>query len=531
MSVRYSPNHRDDHLPPVGSDGGQAPSNLVRRLLLSAEREDPYEVLWALYKKAKIGGPPPYLAVRKGVLSENRSPMVVIRYSRTEDEQETGIRAASPDACEGAAAQAALSVYCDEALFALHAKLDTGSIRFRTLFARYRARTDPDSETADKKELKRLDDRRRSHQDPTVVARENRLYEEDVLAFVGNWRLSRLNDDFAKDFHRFAKARLGLVAEGTITKRTTYVRKVFDWFRRKYRPPFRLEFEHVAEQRPTKTELVWEEVRRVILHCLGYVWDTDGFATEWVRRQGEWVLRFQRRDEDHVRLFAPVIRYALVYFFTGTRATANAKLGWRPLNQRGWIDVARSWIHRNGRNSPNYLRKPQENGGVVPCVGELFGRMQAEDERAAKKDAWVLGLDSSYVVHDGRGGHAGNVVKLAKLAFEAVGLDARRHAMKGGGATAHWHAGFDLTQIAWYFGNTEASIDNAYRSRKNSHEANQRPRIDIATATLKQIVDPRGNLPKVPRRDPPAPPGANVADADRFVRDELETAIAKVLYG
>ena len=534
MSLWYRSDNRDDHLPPVGSESGETPppppSSLLRRILLSGENEDAYDVLWALFKKAQVGGPPPYLAIRGGKPAENRSPMVVIRYSRTEDEQQTGIRAVSEDACESEEAQAELSAYCEEALFALHAKLDTGTIRFRTLFERYQAKTDPDSEIVDDDELERLDRRRRSHQDPAEVARDSKLYADDILAIVGNWRLSRLNDDFGKDFHALAKSKLGLVADGTIGKRLTYVRKVFDWFRRKYRPPFRLEFENVVEKRLAKTELVWEEIRCVILHCLGYVWDTNGFATEWVQRQGEWVLRFQRHDADHVRLFAAVIRYALIYFFTGTRSTAITKLGWRPLNQRGWIDAARMWIYRNGRKSPNFVKKPQENGGVVPCVAELFSRMQAEDERSARDDAWVLNLETSYVVHDGRGGYPADVVDLAKDAFEAVGLDARRHAMKGGGATAHWHAGFAPTQIAWYFGNTEASINNSYRSRKNSDEANQRPRIDPMTATLEQIVDPRLNLPKVPRRDPPPPPGASIRDADRYIRDELESAIAKVLH-
>jgi hypothetical protein len=126
---------------------------------------------------------------------------------------------------------------------------------------------------------------------------------------------------------------------------------------------------------------------------------------------------------------------------------------------------------------------------------------------------------------------AKHVRKLAKAAFEAVGIDARRHDAKGGGSTALWEAGFTITNIAWYMGNQENSIDEAYRDRKNSPEANKRPRIDPETVTIDDIVDPRRRLPKIPRNDPPPPPGVTIRDADKFIRGELDDAIRKVLHG
>jgi hypothetical protein len=534
MNFHYAKKrHRDDHLPPIGADipVGGIPK-IVRRIMLRNEGCDPYEILRELYEKTGIGGPPPYLTIRKPkpTGTENRGAKIVIRHTETEDEESTEIPAADlSNPYDSDQAKAKLLVYCEMLRFKLHAKHDAQTIRFSTVIRKYLDCIDPNSENRDKEELKRLEGDRRSDQDPEAVFKEATLYANDILAMVKDWRLRKLDDDFGRDFQKFAKRKFGQ-ADGTIEKRLTFMRKVFDWFRRKCRPPFRVEFDYIEVKRNAKTELVWEEVQRIILYCLGYVWDTDGFVTEWVRWEGEWLLQFRRHNADHIKQFAAVIAYMLVYFFTGTRATAAGKLGWRPLNKRGWIDVARQWISRNGRKDPNYLKKPQESGGLVPCVAQLLGRMQARDEKAAREKNWVKGLLTSYVVHNGAGGFA-DITKLAKEAFEAVGIDARRHALKGGGATAYWHAGFSLHHIAWYCGNTEESINNAYRSRKNKEEAYKRPRIDPLTATLDQIVDPLGNLPKIPRRDPPPPPGASIHDADRLIRGELERAIAQVLHG
>lgn len=536
MRPQFGPKKRDDHLPLIDLDDlGTERQNLIRDILMEEEGGNVFNVLTRLREEAKIGGTEPYLAVRPD--EDDRSAVIVVRRFKPKDEVTTEITVTKsaagkypdPNDCEAAVEK--LHIYAKEVLFRIHMKLDTPTVLFSTLIANYLAAIEPGGKRADKEEQERMAEERRSKQDPVALHQRDIHSSEKILAFVQQRRLGFLDEDFGHDFKAFMKNLYPDIADRTINRFLTFLRKALDWARRKYRPPFAFDFEGIDIETTEGTAIVWEEVQRILLHCLGYVWEAYGFATEWVQRDGEWVLQFRRHAQGHIDMLAPVIRYILIYWFTGTRAVANTKLGWRPLNRRGWIDVARQTISRNGRKSPNYFTKPQEKGGIVPCIAEMFGRWEAADAKAAEEHRWAMRLESSYVIHNGWGHAAKKVRGLAKAVFEAVGIDARRHDCKGGGATAMFEAGFTITNIAWFMGNQEKSIDEAYRDLKNSQEANLRRRVDPSTVTIKEIVDPLGRLPKVPRNDPPPPPGAVVRDADRFIRDELERAIDQVLHG
>ncbi|MBN8990627.1 MAG: hypothetical protein J0H42_20480 [Rhizobiales bacterium] len=550
MASHYRAKKRDDHLPPIDlHDLGPKRQKLIRKILSSCDGRRAFEVLEDLYERAEIGSPPPYLAIRPA--EEGRQAMVIVRHSGTEDEKSTGVAAAGlENPLDSPEAVAFFENYCADLLFRLHARLDPATIRFSTVIRMYLERVRPGNVIPGNEELARLEARSHGERDPMRSYKDHCHTAVEILKFVTDDRLGSLNANFGIDYKKFAQSKPkhgareggGKVdgpSDTTVLLRLSFMRLVFDWFRREFRPPFRVEFE-TPEATPGETaDLVWEEVQRAILHCLGYVWDGIGFVTHWVMHDGEWRLEFVRiggRDAalwaQHVAAHAAVIRLLLVYWLTGTRLHTILKLGWRPMTWRGWIDVARQWIHRNGRKSPNYFKKPRENSPMLPCVAELFARWSLEDEREAANERWPLRMDGgAYVVHNGRGGPAEGVVELARGALGIVGVDARLHDLKGGGVTAYWHAGFGLGQIALYFGNREDSIDRAYRSLKNSEEAVKRPRADPETITLERLVDPGKKLPAIPRSDPPPPAGAVVKGADRLVRGELEAAISKVLHG
>jgi hypothetical protein len=547
MSANYQKKKRDDHLPPIDiHDIGPKHQKKVRRTFVDGEGKPPLEVLREL-EKAGIGGKPPYLAIR-GTANDRGRAMIVVRHSATEDEESTECAAGDlTDPYQNEDAKAYFDKYCARLLFRLHARYDPASIRFSTLTVNFLHLIDPKGDVPGNDELKSMMERAHGKKTPAEIHRGHCNSAKEILLFTKERRLGSLTKNFGKDYMRFAKkpenAEAGkkkkkVPKDGTIAIRLSFMRVAFEWFRNEFRPPFRVEFDTPDYELGEGTDFVWEEVARSLLFCLGYVWDGLGFKTRWVMIGDEWHLEFERTLEadkkrgDHNTLFAPVIRLLLIYWFTGTRLSTVLGLGYLPMPWRGWIDVARDWIHRNGRKSPQYYNKPRENSPMLPCVSGMFGRWEEDDRRMATEQRWPLRIDGGYyVVHNGRGGPADGAAELAREALAAVGVVGRIHDHKGGGVTAYWHAGFPLGHIAFFFGNREDSLDRAYRSLKRSEAAVKRPRPEPEKMKLGELIDPTKSLPPMRRSDPLPPPGRVAADPDRLIRGELERAIAKVLHG
>jgi hypothetical protein len=182
-------------------------------------------------------------------------------------------------------------------------------------------------------------------------------------------------------------------------------------------------------------------------------------------------------------------------------------MGWRPDHYRGWIDFGENEVVRTGSRAPRYANKPRETTEMLGFVAKMFGTWYANDLRKAAHEKWK-DPEKGYVIHNGRGGPAWNLADLIDDACEKLGIDSSSHKMKTASMTQHFRAGFDPFRAAELIGNQIVSAVKSYLVLPKKSRGPRPPPPDETTFTFVQLVDPKKDLPPMPRAPVPPKPSA-----------------------
>ena len=541
---------KDAHLPLIGYHEIEAGKiELARAIFAVGESENvpALEVLEKLgtYKLAEE--PLPYLAVREDRAEDGSLRRVIVvrqnlAHARVEKSTELDAGALGTEDLKDpekvpAAARKALDDYAEDRRFRQQVMKAPQDIRVSTVILKYLALRDPDNMSPEAKALREYEARTAGESSPWDGFVKATNFATQLIEFLKDTTLGQINPNTGENYKKYKQERprkrggrdengnlIAVPKDSTIDGHLSLLNLSLGWLVREYRPAVRIEFDKPAVERPDRVCITWEELRRALLFCFGYIWDGTGYATERVFRDGKWHVIFARRPLEEYEKYLPVARFLIVYFLTGTRFRAILGLGWIPLNFRGWIDLRRCWINRNGRKSKRHRRKPKESSQMLPAVRDLFANWYAHDERLRIANNWVIRPPrrrkksapapatapekAFYVVHDGSGNPVpySRMQKLVAEVFAKVGIDTTGHKLKSGGVTTYHDAGFCLAQISFFFGTTERVLDKDYRKLKEAEANGMRPPPpDPATITLSQLLDPNRALGPVlrspPRRD------------------------------
>ncbi|MCP4617044.1 MAG: hypothetical protein GY844_11475 [Bradyrhizobium sp.] len=538
---------KDAHLPLIGYREIEAGKiELARAIFAVADDEgrSAMQVLDKLNRFKLADEPLPYLAVREDAAEDGSCRRVIVvrhnlAHARVEESTELDAGDLTTEDLKDPekrppAASLALEEYAEDRRFRRQVMDAPRDIRISTVVLMYLKLRDPANMSPGAKELREYEARRHGETSPWTGFVNATNFGTQLIGYLKNMTVGQITATLGQNYkdHLQGKPRMrggtdeegrtvALPKDATVDAHLSLLNVALAWFVREYRAAVRVEFDKPVVDRGDPICLTWEEVRRAIMFCLGYVWDGVGYATERVFRDGKWQVVLVRRPLAEYEMYLPVVRFLLIYFLTGTRFKAILKLGWVPLNFRGWIDLDRGWIYRNGRKSKRHAAKPKEQSQLLPVVRLLFANWFAHDERSRIADKWAIrpsrrrkrarGTEDVeekgfFVVHDG----SGNPVPLKRMqeliteVFAKVGIDATGHKLKGGGVTTYHDAGFSLAQISFWFGTTERVLDTRYRKLKQAEATfGIRPAPpDPARITLSQLLDPHGRLGPVPRSAP-----------------------------
>ena len=537
---------KDAHLPLIGYREIEAGTIELARAILAVGEAEGVPALRVLaqlnaYKLAKE--PLPYLAVREDVAADGSPKRVIVvrqnlPHGRVEESTELDAGALTTDDLEDPEkhppeASKALADYAEERRLRKQVQDAPQDIRVSTVILKYLNLRDPKNLSPEARELREYEARLDGDTSPWEGFVRATNHGTQLIEYFKDTRLGQINkntgEKYKLDKQKKPRKRGGtdengkLVAvakDNTIAAHSSTLNLALGWFAREYRPAVRIEFDRPEVERSDRVCITWEELRRAVMFCLGYIWDGTGYATERVWRGGKWHVVLARRPLAEFEKYIPVARFLIVYFLTGTRFKAILALGWSPLNFRGWIDVKRGWIHRNGRKSKRHRKKPREASEMLPAVRNLFADWFARDERVRIAKNWSLRPKrrrknakteappvekSFFVVHDGTGNPIPltRMQKLVAEVFEKVGIETTGHKLKAGGVTTYHEAGFCLAQISFWFGTSERTLDKDYRKLKEAEASGMRPTPpNPAEITLSQLVDPHRRIGSAPRSPP-----------------------------
>lgn len=518
---------KDTHLPWPQDAWG---SRKLDRLFLNETGLDPISLLRKLDKEFDIGGAVPYLTIR-GV-EPGRSAMIVVRNTWDGSEKSTGVAADGMTEAQARlhpTARAELVKHAAEKVLRLQARHAPTTIRYsrilrwwldKRLKRRGAARDKPEA-ILDRKRgnfATQDMDNRDGHRVETWM---EFLEERTLVSHTANVG-DNFNDWFRK---RLVEAGAPIVGDqvkggqdGTVANYHSCLSQALGEFAEEYRLAVRLSFNKTRGEQDYQQKLAagitWTDIVKVVFFCLGYHWNGDGFAWEWVERNGkmrQWPLRLSGKQlAEHLAFYMPVIRLVMVYVITGTRLQRIALLGWEKHDTRGWIDLARRMIIRNGRLGPDYEHKPRRPSRLLRPAVRLFARWFRDDQARQRAEAWDDVEDGGfYVVHDGCGSRVDNIAYRAKKAFVAVGIPNRRHDLKASAVGIFWEAGFGLSRIGHLTGNDPVVIKQHYLFLEADSEGMTRPKPDESKLTFLGFMDPKKLCRRLPRASRPGPPPPN----------------------
>lgn len=515
----------------------QYPSQFVRKLdphkeldrffIRTDDGRPALDVLHELNARTGIGGAPPYLTIRKA--ADDRGEMIVIGDSQG-GEKSTGVSAAGLTLAQAKlhpTARAELEVFAEEKLLRLMARNAPATVRYTRILRWWLSKVAPKPTTPERDERRRRTNKKRDVRDPGEVFDEHEAHVKVLMRFFRDRRLEDHGDDIGDEFAKWfrdelraaGKPEVGGQPEGgqdaTIASYQYRLAKALQRFGKRFQAPVKLHFKRTYAKTNKKQKLATgysgAEVLRLMLFCLGYIWNADGFAWEWSERCGRPYQRLLRLHGDaleaHLAYYLPVLRLIVIYVLTGTRLARIASMGWESDDYRACIDFDRNLIIRNGDEAPDYPNKPRNPSRMLPITRRLLRHFLAEDERQQSRERWDdLDVGGFHVVHDGCGGEVSNLEYRAKKAREAVGIRHTNHQMKSAGVGLFWEVGFDLRRIARLTGNDPDTLEASYLFLVEESEGVLRTPPDVKTLTFLKFVDPDKRHRRAPRASRPGLP-------------------------
>jgi hypothetical protein len=512
---------------------GEARFRQFKKVFLNPSNKPPLEVLVQLNRLFQIGGAIPYLAIRKP--ESGREAMIVVRCTETGEEMSTRVLASGMTedrARNDPAAKKELEEFARERLLKLQAKHAPETIRYSTILRWWLDRRKGTSLTPYQLKVRKRHNLEAGRRDPSIDADADQRHVEEWLDFLQGRTLESHHFLIHEDFAKWRRERLIAAgkklrngqpvggADATIAGYEDCLRLALNDFAKVFNPPIRLAFGRtkvtVDDEQRAADGITWPVIQRLILFCLGYIWNEDGFAWDWVDKDGKKIRRWLRLSGEelagHLLYYMPVLRVVLIYFVTATRLDRILWLGWKPDDSRGWIDFARRMIIRNGRKGPNYKAKPRRPSRLTRPALKLFELFLNEDTRARLAGEWDDGDKNFFIVHDGHGNKAKNMARRLKKAFAAVGLESRRHDLKAACIAVFFEAGYDLRRAARLAGNDPNTVEKRYLFLTADAEGTVRPNPNPKTLTFLQFADPQKLCRRRPRASRPGLPPAPTAE-------------------
>lgn len=498
------------------------------RAFLNEAGLDPIALLKKIDKEFDLGGAVPYLAIR--VAETGRTAMIVVRNTWDGSEKTTGVSAdglSEPQARLHPTARAELRKQADEKVLRLQSRYAPRTIRYSRILRWWLEKRLGQFKAAREKQNALLN-RSRGIPDPTNTDDRDSHRVETWIEFLGDRTLATHTAEIGNEFNDWFRRRLTAAGkpivgahvmggqDGTMGGYHSTLSTALTEFAEEYQAAVRLAFRKTRaktnyEQR-LATGITCVDVIKVLFFCLGFLWNEDGFAWEWVERDGKKRQRPLRLSgkalEAHLAFYMPVVRLVILYVLTGTRLRRIASLGWERDDYRGWIDLSRSMIVRNGRLSPDYKSKPRRPSRLLRLAARIFARWLRQDQARRTAEGWDdIHEGSFFVVHDGQGNAVENLAYRAKKAFLAVGIPNRRHDLKMASVGLFWYAGFDLRRIARVTGNDPDTLERHYLFLIEESEGVIRPKCDERSLTFLGFLDPERTCRRLPpssRSGPPA---------------------------
>jgi hypothetical protein len=497
------------------------------KFFLRTEGRPALERLDELKREFKIGGALPHIAIRAE--GGDRGLRIVSRHSATNKTKSSGIPADGLTEDEARAhpgAQAALEEFAQDVLFELQIKNAPATVLISTVLMRWLKDTDPS--TGDTGTDRRLKDsnKKRNFRDRQRTFERNTKYAGTLVAeFLQDKRLAQWDPNFPALIHGFFEAKAlragaemtagGQVAGARYSTTKRYVsalRQSRTWLDERLRPPIRLPLKPFNPKSARSKPFLWKDARLVMLWAQGYVFENRGFARHWVDSEDGPRLEYTKLPEPalsvHRAKYAPLLRALPALFTTATRVTVGINLGWKDLGDRGFVELdgKRSRIYRTGFDGADYDNKPRKPSLLPRIARGFFEVWNAKDLRTAEKDGWpdLEELGGHYVVHNGCGGPVPKIGDLLTDACAAFGITAHLRTLKHGAVTTLWLAGFELRRIGKIAGTDPRTTEEFYLYLEDEYDGIFRPTPDPETMTFARLVDPLGDMAKIPRA--PAPP-------------------------
>lgn len=498
-----------------GGEGPETPGQRLNRLLATLKK---------LRDDFDLGGAPPRIVIRKE--TKDSAATFVVKYDETGEQKTTGVRVEDgmtvEDALKLEKVQEVFADLAADLLFLLQVQNAPATVRFKAIMRRYLEVRDVDKNIDSEKIQKRiLVNHSRNVRDPSTTTRlmssraermakdffnDRTLQTHHVLLAteIKQWLVEEALEGGAQlDVRGQPKGAM----DTCVADYVSVVRQSLAWLAKRYRPQVRLDFETLKIDRRQSTPLMWTEARLLIHRSRGFVWENGGWASEWVWHDGDWHLEWKREDEVFRAKYLPVTRHVLAYETVGIRLTTALHMGWKEHHYRGYIDFDNHQVVRAGTRSPDYDNKPRKKTDMLPFVETMLGTWRANDRRKAALEKWSR-PETSYIIHDGRGGPVWDMDDLIDdLCFD-LGIESSSHKMKTACMTQQVEAGFDPFRAAQLIGNSIGSAMKYYFVEQKK-QPGPRPRPpDEATMTFLDLVNPRGDLPAMPRAPIPPKPSA-----------------------
>lgn len=532
------------HLPLIGFREIEAGKIELARAILAVGEDEALpalQVLTAMNRAKVIAEPLPYLAVREDPTEDGAiRRVIVIRHNlprRVEKSTELDAGKLTTEMLEDQenwppAASKKIDEYAEDRRFRRQAATAPQDIRIATVLKMYVKLRDPKNISPEAQELREFEARLGGETSPWTGFVNATNFSAQLIEYFQDGTLGQINKNTGKNYKTHVQARpkkrggvddegktIAVPQDSSVDAHLSLFNVSLTWFIREYQPPIRIEFDKPVVEVGDPICVSWEEIRRAIMFCLGYIWSGTGYVTESIFRDGKWQEVLARRPLEEYAKYLPLIRFLIIYFLTGTRFKTILKLGFHPMNFRGWIDLDRGWINRNGRKSKRHRAKPREASQLIPLLLSIFRAWHTHDEQQRLDGKWKIRPrrrrknarpeeipeDGFFVVHDGMGNPMPlkTVQTLVTEVFEKVGIETTGHKLKAGGVTAFHDAGFSLAQISFWFGTTERVLEKRYRKLKQAEATFgiRPPPPEPATITLSQLLDPHNRLGSCPIPD------------------------------
>jgi integrase len=181
--------------------------------------------------------------------------------------------------------------------------------------------------------------------------------------------------------------------------------------------------------------ITWDWLLRLILIARGWDWDkeNDCWRKRWDEESGRWVLCYDRSRRDDA-----LVRYIMIYVFSGTRDSTIPALRWGTNLEGGTIDPAGGIIVRR---PPGHERtkKRAEPAHLIGPLRRLVKHWEADDILLLTPN--VIHLPGGGRIDDMRG-------RFDKVADDAGLPWVTPHYCKHTGATLYAYAGVDRYELA-----------------------------------------------------------------------------------